>query len=100
MQGTSSWLRRSASLLVVLWFCLWLAPVAHQAHCAVHDHADTPCALCQLAVTSVISAPAQVAPLPVRILAYHLPMAWVTLPALLFQVEHPPRGPPPAITCV
>jgi len=28
------------------------------------------------------------------------PSLTLSAPALLFQVEHPPRGPPPAMACV
>ncbi|MCX7009830.1 MAG: hypothetical protein NTY53_21750 [Kiritimatiellaeota bacterium] len=65
-----------------------------------HNHNDTACPVCQLATTTVIAVPPLAVPVPVRVVAQHLPRVWIQSPALLFQVEHPPRGPPPAVACV
>ena len=100
MRSATSSLRRGASLLVALWLCAWLTPIVHQTLCTGHQHSDITCPICQLATTSVISAPPLAAPIPVRAVAQPLPLVWTPSPALLFQVEHPPRGPPPAVACV
>jgi hypothetical protein len=36
----------------------------------------------------------------VRAAVARQPVITLSPPALLFQVEHPPRGPPPAVVCV
>lgn len=89
---------RRACVLTLLWLCAWLAPILHQTQCAGHHHGDTACPVCQLATTSVLAAPPQVAPVPVRALTHQLPVVWASFHALLFQVEHPPRGPPPVVS--
>ena len=93
-------LQRGASLLVALWLCAWLTPILHQAQCAGHHPDDSTCPICQLAATASIAAPTQTAPTPVRANAERLTTLALPSPALLFQVEHPPRGPPPAVVGV
>lgn len=100
MFGAFPSLRRGASLLVAVWLCAWLTPILHQAQCAGHHHDDTACPICQLAATTIISAPPQTVPAPVRAAVASQPSLTLSAPALLFQVEHPPRGPPPAMACV
>jgi len=100
MFGAIPSLRRCASLLVALWLCAWLTPIVHQTHCTGHHHDDTTCPICQLAATTIISAPPQTVPSPVRVIVERQPTITLSAPALLFQVEHPPRGPPPAVVCV
>jgi hypothetical protein len=95
-----STLRRCASLLAVLWLCAWLTPLIHQAQCTAHHHDDTTCPICQLATTASIAAPSHTAPTPVRATVERAPCLALPAPALLFQIEHPPRGPPPAAACV
>jgi hypothetical protein len=100
MIGAIPSLRRCASLLVALWLCAWLTPIVHQAHCTGHHHDDASCPICQLAATAIHSTPPQTVPTPVRAAVARQPVITLSSPALLFQVEHPPRGPPPAAVCV
>ena len=92
--------RWSALCVGVLWVCAWLMPLVHETQCAEHHHGAATCPICQFAATSVIETPAQTAPEPVFIVVQHQHLVWTLSPALLFQVEHPPRGPPPAVACV
>ena len=100
MFGTNFSLRRSASLLVALWLGAWLAPIFHQTQCTERHHGDTTCPICQLAATTIMAAPTQTVPAPVRAAAERPPSITTSSPTLLFQVDHPPRGPPPVFSTV
>jgi len=93
-------LRWSALWLAMLWLCVWAVPILHQVQCTDHHHKDTTCPICQLAATSIISSPPQIAPTPVRAVAQRLPPTLALASVQFFQIDHPPRGPPPAFSTV
>jgi len=100
MFGKHFSLRRSASLLVALWLGAWLTPIFHQTQCTARHHGETACPICQLATTTIMAAPSQTVPVPIHTITVRPASITTTFPALLFQVEHPPRGPPPVFSAV
>ena len=100
VRGMTDILRRVASLLVAVWMFGWLAPIVHQTQCTGHHHGTATCPICQLAAASSIQAAPPTAPAPLGAVTERLPTVEYPSPSLLFRVEHPARGPPPARTCV